>query len=358
MSAFSDNGRGLATGSNDAQRASVPSASSTETTFTHTSNGNGGVDRVSVRSGDGAPDKQVDHNRQPGFSARNTDSASRVTIGGNGSEKDSSGFARASAGATVNDREGVMSIRSQLGTPRSGPDIKPNDLITVMGYETTVAAALAMGVITRDGHGTYYNVNRDQLAAEDEARAQHRAEQLPQEQAVAPLADPETEALVTQYATRVGQGDAQAVIKDMVEGREVNADTLGKAASAMGIEPSQVSEHLEVMRQGFERQAQDAVSERVLSWARQSALPELKDAVRAQLNQGSLAGYHALSAKYLADLPRIDPSAILNSPDAAKLDIRRDKSGEITLFIPQINSRTTWNAALRMGYIGPKFTKK
>jgi hypothetical protein len=45
---------------------------------------------------------------------------------------------------------------------------------------------------------------------------------------------------------------------------------------------------------------------------------------------------------------------ILNNPDVKALDIKQDPStGEITLFVPQINSRTTWQNAVRSGLIGP-----
>src|SRR5262249_688373 len=49
----------------------------------------------------------------------------------------------------------VSTIRSPLGSPRSGPDVRPTDTITVAGYETSVAAAVAAGFIVRNADGSY-----------------------------------------------------------------------------------------------------------------------------------------------------------------------------------------------------------
>jgi hypothetical protein len=292
----------------------------------------------------------------PGFTAKDTASASRITLSGGSETSTSDGFARATS-ASVEDREGVLSIRSPNGSPRSGKEIRPDtDLITVQGYTTTVAAALAMGVITRDGNGTYYNVDGQQLAQEEQRREEHRQEVSIKEPTVTALADAETEALVTEYASKVNATDAAMAIGKILDGEALSDDVVAKAATAMGVDNAQVHEHVNKMYQGFEAQARDVATETVLAWARANKLDSLRAAARDQALQGSVAGFQKLAAEYVKDLPSISPETILNSEDGRKLQARRERNGDITLQIGR--GRVEWRAAIAAGLVAPKMVRK
>jgi hypothetical protein len=349
----------LAVSSTDANRASMPSADrSTDSSIDRGARTMSvpGAQRAVVRSG-GTPEQADQTDRQLGFSARDTSNTSRVSISDGAETKSTSGFARATAGTNVADREGVMSIRSPHGTPRSGNDIRSTDLITVSGYTTTVAAALAMGVVVKDASGTFYNVNADQLAAEEQAKEDHRQEQMPKEEAIQPLSDPEAESLVNHYTSKVHATDSQMAIKALLDNQQPGEDNVRAIATALGVEPQIARQQIETMRAGFEQQAREVATDSVLMWAKENRLDDLKAAARDQINVGSTKGYQKLQAAYVKDLPSINPNAILNSPDGQRLQAQKDRQGNITIVVPGAG-RVEWRAAIASGFIAPKMVGK
>src|SRR5579872_2093428 len=71
----------------------------------------------------------------------------------------------------------ISTIRSAMGSPRSGSDVRPSDIITVAGMETSVAAAVAAGFIVRNADGSYSDAGSSKVASPTP-----QAQQQPQEQ--------------------------------------------------------------------------------------------------------------------------------------------------------------------------------
>jgi hypothetical protein len=362
MSAFSNNDRGLATGSTDANRASIRSVDHASDPAVVRSNtrsvGMSGAERVTVRSGAGAPEQQVDHNRQPGFSANNLNSgASRVTVGGSGTEKTSEGFARASSNVTEG-RFGVASITSFLGSPRSGSDVRETDVVTLPnGMQTDVKSAVNSGFLRRAADGSYHDVGAQEIAQEEYEREQHRAEVSTKEAAVASL-DNENEVLMNHFVSRVSPTDGALAVKAIIDGQEINDDLYARAASRMGTEPTIVKQQVAQLTEAFNQQALEYVGPKVLEHARAHEMPALREAARTAVMTGSMEGFKAIAEKHMLSLDRTDAQAIVTSPDGIKLGAQFNKStGEVTLEIPGVG-RTTWGAAIRAGLIQPYFPVK
>src|SRR5260221_7732545 len=75
--------------------------------------------------------------------AQSVGNASRVTFGGNEDNTDRNlSFASTSTSDLKAPSDILSTIRSPMGSPLSGHDIKPNSVVKVGGMETTVAAAV------------------------------------------------------------------------------------------------------------------------------------------------------------------------------------------------------------------------
>jgi hypothetical protein len=254
-------------------------------------------------------------------------------------------------------------IKSPLGSVRSGADVKPTDVVTLRsGFETSVAAALATGMLTKDAQGNYLEsfigeggVSTPTPAASEATDSEKQTQERATSEPVATL-DESSEVILDTFIGSVGSGDLQGGLKAMLDGGSLPDDVVARAGSRLGLESEQVRAQVETVRSAFERQAVDAVGARVLDWAKQNRLPELKDAAREQVNAGTLKGYTALSRQYVEQLAKIDPDAILRSPDAQARGVRRESNGTITVEIPDVG-RIEWRAAIKAGFIGPKFGK-
>jgi hypothetical protein len=302
--------------------------------------------------------------RTPSFSARDTGSVTRsVTVGGSTTDTVTDTTAKHMTGQEGH--TGVASITSPMGSPRSGNAVRDTDIVTLSnGMQTDVRSAVAAGFLTRAHDGSLHDVGAGEPSnapanAADKPLEAPRQEQQQEQQpaAIEPLPDAEAESLVSQYAAKVTATDAQMAIGSILEGKELNADVVARAATSMGVEPSQVQEHVNQMYRGFEQHARQVATETVLQWARDSKMDDLRAAASDHATTGSVAGYSRLHDAYVKDLPNISPETILQSEDGRRLQARQERNGDITIVTPQ-TGRIEWRAAIAARIIGPKMVRK
>ena len=157
--------------------------------------------------------------------------------------------------------------------------------------------------------------------------------------------------------SNVGNMDLAAGPETILAVEELPVDLLSRAGSRLGVEAEQVREQVAALTAAFEAQARSTVGDPVIEWAKSARLDALRGAAREQAMSGSLSGYSALVADYMARLPEINPNLILNSADAKAAGVERSKDGTITIYHPKAG-RVPWAAAVKAGLIGPKFGKR
>jgi hypothetical protein len=293
--------------------------------------------------------------------------ARMTVVDGEATLETESGVVRASSGGEVARGSAVDTIRSELGVPHAGNDVKLSDLITVKGVTTTVAAARAAGFINRNGAGDWYEVGKVAPAGQTQQQTPQQQPQEPPQgtqeqqqqpaQEVIPRLDDASEGILAEYTSKVGNFALHAGLKSVIETGEIGDALAREAGSKVGLEPEQVKAHVEQVRAAFENQAREHVGQPVLEWARERKLGSLKDAARDQAISGSLKGYDALAREYFLNLPTINPHVILSSPDAKSAGVQQDYNGNITILHPTAG-RVLWGAAVKAGLIGPKFAKR
>jgi hypothetical protein len=351
MSTFND----TATRATDANRVLAQSGEDTSTTFAPSNSTSGGVNRVYASRGGNAAPTDVPAQGRGGVSISTGEVRRTVLTNGNSVETIEGNHSRSFTGS--NDLGGVASIRSPLGSARSGSDVRPTDVIRVAGMETTVAAAMASGFITKDGQGNYHDVGAQQIEAEYKAEADRKAETSTKEPTVVPL-DDASESLMQTFVQNVHPTDGALAVKNIIDGEKIGEETIARAASRLGTEPAIVRQQVAQLQEAFTNQARDYVGDKVLDHARQHDMAALREAAREQAMTGSMRGYQEIAQRHMAGLDRTDPQSILTSDDGKRLNARLNKStGEVVLDIPGVGT-TTWGAALKAGLIQPYFPAK
>jgi hypothetical protein len=336
-----------------------------------------------------------------------------VTIsGGHTTTETRNHVTKADSGNSSSDN-GAPMYHSAMGGVRSAGSAKDSDYVTVNGITTTVAAARHIGLIAHDaapggsseggtprslsssagaqGAGVKFGVDNENpnsafptpsskivakfreamTSSDSDQRSNHRSqfEQIygpgaaktyagqdgPSEPTIATL-DERSETVMDDFVNKVDRSDIYQGLKNVLHGEAINEDLIARAGTKLGLDSAKVQEHVATLHAAFEKQATDEVGSRVLEWAKENRLSDLRQAAHDQVATGNLNGYVELSKEYLSKLPDIDPSAILNSPDAAARGIKRERNGTITLDIPGAD-RMEWRAAIRAGFIGPRFRK-
>jgi hypothetical protein len=125
------------------------------------------------------------------------------------------------------------------------------------------------------------------------------------------------------------------------------------AGQALGITPQEAFKRLETVMDGMRQQVVAAVGQEVIDWAMRTDPKAVQNASSRQANEGTLKGWGDLNTRYMAQLDRTNPQAIVNSPDGKKLGARIEKSGEVSIEIPGAG-RMSWQAALRGNFIAPR----
>ncbi|UHC16313.1 hypothetical protein LRS73_28330 [Methylobacterium currus] len=247
-------------------------------------------------------------------------------------------------------RDGILSsARTKTGSPIMG-DIKGDDLIRVQGYEMQVSTAEQLGMISRDASGRYVEVDGGVEAASREP------EQATVEAPEVAFASPHAEQNLTELVSATTAGNQIAAMQELINGGEVSTQTLNRAASEAGREPSQMAESLELVKAAFKAQADASVAaqgvedaDALWAWARANRPNDLKQAMN---NHGSMRdprGYAGIAQEYVASVADRDPSSVLNAEFGGGISARM-AGKEVVLSIPG-RGEMSYRSALKAGFI-------
>jgi hypothetical protein len=269
-----------------------------------------------------------------------------------------------------------------MGSAVEPSKAKDSDLVSVGGLTTSVKAAINAGLLdanfravagaaTGEGNSMVGETGQ-QAIANEQALQQEQAKATPSVPSYAELqADPSlglhhdvavpldsaSETLMTKVVQSVDHGAYASAVGAHLAGRDVPPDTVQRIANSLGMSPGEAKQAMAQMQQAMETQAVNAAGHEVLEWARSAQPEKLQAAAQQQALQGSLRGYGDLQKAYIGQLDRLNPAAIINSPDGRKMGARVEQNGEVSLDIPGVG-RTTWGAALRGGLIGPYYANQ
>jgi hypothetical protein len=261
--------------------------------------------------------------------------------------------------------EQVVTAKSSMGRQLTGNDIREDSIVTVGGFETTVAAAKAIGKIRVNAAGVLVYADESLAPKADAApKGTHKPTQQDQQQPTKPAEieklDDASEALMTELVaatSKVGNMDVAAVQKHLTEEGSVPTDLLNRLATGMGQEPAVVAQKLAQVREAFTKQAYDsvgAVAPEVFEWANQHAPQELRAAIDQQVKHGTTKGYQAISQKFMEQLDRLRPGFIENTTEGKQLQARREPDGTVSIVHPKYG-RISWQVAIRKGLFKPSF---
>jgi hypothetical protein len=237
----------------------------------------------------------------------------------------------------------------QMRVPRNA--IKSDTLIRINGVEAPASAWEESGHLVKDANGNYsigtppsqQDQPKEQQQAEPMARLSEAAENTM------------TRALDTLGETTM-QGFATAIMegKDAVEERMVN-----DAASRFGIEPQQMRTAVERVKAEFVDQAQRAVSsvgvpaeewDGLVEWLHRERPNEVRDAMRAQVENGRLGPLKALAQEYATSGAAFSDADLLNTDTAGTgYRIFQSEDGRVIVDIPrkgQMEARAAIKAGL------------
>src|SRR6266404_3952425 len=150
-------------------------------------------------------------------------------------------------------------IKSPLGSMRSGADVKPTDVVSLRnGFETSVAAALATGALTKDAQGNYLESFSVEGGDSNPTPVNNDPEKATSEAPIEPVGrmDEPAEAAMTEMVAKVGSGDLQAGLESFINTGALPDDLVSRAGSRMGLEAEAFRGQFETARAGFEKQAQ------------------------------------------------------------------------------------------------------
>ena len=269
----------------------------------------------------------------------------------------------------ANGEQGLLATARRNGTPRPATELRDTDMIEIDGVETTVAVARRLGFIKADSRtGILENVSPEALkeatGEAEQERAAQAAERAAQEARAAQegskLADPAAEAAAQTLASTVSENTVTRALMEIAENGEVSERAILRAASEAGVvDPAEMQATVSTAMAGFVDQAESFLTDRGVdpqafqAWARTEHSTAFKAAMMDHVRGRNVAAYGALADKYMANLDRIDPHAILNATFGNGITARLDPgSRNVILDIPGHGSMA-WGAALRAGIIGP-----
>ncbi len=284
--------------------------------------------------------------------------------------------------APRDESQGIMSTaRSMNGNPQSGRSVTPKTLVLVQGMETSVAAAVAMGLVrTNPATGYYEDANtpsapqthQERLQAEyQQALDKQNAEAAEKAKAAEAVANeqitPFDEQLESHIADfqKIGNMDLKVGMDSIINGGELTEDIANRAATLIGVTPDEVRERAAGLHAAFTKQAMDMTGAgeglSVILETMNKINPTLVNkAIRAHVEEGKRNAYDEVINQYIYDLPKHDPQGFLAHPAAQALGARMEKRGGgdpvITIEVPGVG-RVEWRAAIRANLISPQFPK-
>lgn len=259
---------------------------------------------------------------------------------------------RHNAGDFTTGASGILAkARTAQGAPSMG-GIKPTDIISVDGFELTVAMAEQHGMATRDANGRYVEVQGGVKAAHEQAT---QADDAPVDDAQA-FADPKAEAALGELAMSVAPNHHIAAIQDVIQTGAISQATLNRAASEAGREPSAMAKEANNVMEHFRTQAVTAVQGwgsddpmEFFEWAQQEKPRAFREAMQAHGMERSTKGYQPLYQEFVASIAERDPDYVMASEFGGGITARKDGK-TVILNVPNVGEMTL-RQALKAGVV-------
>lgn len=273
----------------------------------------------------------------------------------------------------------ITSGRTPSGVPRDQSQLTDNDVIRVAGGETSVKAAIAAGLVSRNPDGSL-TVTRGRSpkgkgnareararSAADQQQAQQQEQQGEDHQsedggedveANMEALDDTTEGVITEAAQKLSPTDVRGAIEDLAKGQYVREEAIGRMASELGIEPDDMQGRVEQVRGAMQEQAMNrmaahgvADAQEIVNWAWENAPEMMGEAIRTHATQRSTKGYDKVVQAYTEQLDNVAPHALLNAqPGDGIRSIRRADNGKILLTLDD-GQEMEYRAAVKAGHI-------
>ena len=241
----------------------------------------------------------------------------------------------------------ITEARNSWGSVKTGSDITEASIVNIGGIETTIKAAMAAGMVTRNADGSYA-VAGGQQAPQDQPQADPN-------DGMESLGDEAVEASITEIATKAAASDVVGVINALSKGEGIPETAVGRIASQMGLEPGEAMHRAETIRAAFETQALNTIgksgfeAQDVVAWAWENRPDLMKQAIYKQATERTTKGYDGVVKAYLGGLEKSSPQTILNAKLPSGMTAHQQQDGTIMVTTPQGNF--SWSSLLRMGAI-------
>lgn len=260
-----------------------------------------------------------------------------------------------------NGASGILgTATSPSGAPRLVGDLKPTDLVDVGGMRTTVQNAERMGLIHRDpGSGIYSEAGAKDTKAPPVAE---RASETRNTQEINPdvdqrLSTPGAEETISELVKATSAGAQVRALGQIINGGEVERNTLTALASEAGIHPDELSGKLTSVMTAFRNQADEVAKsvgvadvEDLWDWARTTKGADLRKAMSDQAMQRNTSGYRALAQQYVENMDRRNPEAILGAQLGNGISVKKAADGRIVVAIAG-RGEVSWSTAVRSGLV-------
>jgi hypothetical protein len=263
---------------------------------------------------------------------------------------------------------GPQFLSAKMRAPMAASDVRDHDRVLIGGVETMVGAAVASGLLSPDfrtAPSTSGNTALGKQAQELQAAKEQAEKQAQQEPADDHYSDfnsskpqalsGEAEGFMSEAVSKMNHNTASSILGTILAGRNVSVDQLEQAGQALGITPQEAFKRLETVMEGMRQQVVNAVGQEVIDWAQQNDPKAVQNASSRQAMEGSLRGWGDLNARYMAELPKLNPTAIVSSEAGKQLGARVEKNGDVTINLPNGIGRVSWGVALKSGWIAPRF---
>jgi hypothetical protein len=252
--------------------------------------------------------------------------------------------------ASLDPSQGLQA-RTKTGSPRQG-ELQMSDIVKVPGGgETTLQNAVSLGLVERDQSGRW-------VAVPDGAAkiiAESAPQEVPQDEGEA-FSNPAVETALADICSTVSGTTQVSVLQQLVNNGEIHQNTLNRAASESGIAPSELSQRLDGVVQGFQHQAETVLKgmgaddpSQFWEWAQATHKDDLKRAMTAHAMERTTKGYAPLFQTYIETLDSHSPEDILSAEFGSGIKAQKI-DGKIVLDIPAYG-RMTYRSAIKSGLI-------
>lgn len=172
----------------------------------------------------------------------------------------------------------------------------------------------------------------------------------------------DAEASMDALASGVDLGTSMEALAELADGNaEVSERVLADAASQAGVEPQDISRHIETARAGFTQQAEAKIRSVIGSafeagafwdwaWNASEATELMQKSISDQVTKGTTHAYGDLATEYVANLDRINPEAILSADFGEGLGAIQDEKGEV-LITKDGRPIGSWETLYRTGFV-------